>query len=119
MPADTREFNVMRSSRSIVSVLTGLVLSVALAIPACNEGGEGDRCNPLLSHDECGGTSLVCSGPGTSHPLPGNCVENYCCPPNAMSSTNPECNGTDPVCGVMPDSGGADTGAEPVDGGAG
>ena len=59
-------------------------------LPACDEGNEGDRCNPDLSHDECN-SGLVCSGPGTSQALA--CVENYCCPVPASASTNPYCNG--------------------------
>ena len=91
-----RRFSARAGAALLVSSM-----ALALAAPGCNEGGEGNRCNPLLSHDECGGSNLVCSGPGTSHPLPGSCVENYCCPPDPTTSSNPECNGTDPVCGVM------------------
>ncbi len=61
----------------------------------CDQGNEGSRCNPFLSHDECGGDTLVCSGPGTSYPLPGTCVENYCCPKDPAKSSIPYCNGTD------------------------
>jgi hypothetical protein len=107
------------SSPARAGVLLVLSLGlVAVGGPACNEGREGDRCNPLLSHDECGGGALVCSGPGTAYPLPGGCVENYCCPKNAASSSNPECNGTDPYCAVDAGAGtGADAGAEDAGGG--
>lgn len=62
----------------------------------CTGGSEGDRCNPLLSHDECGGTTLTCQQPST-------CVESYCCPNPASSSSNPYCNGT--LCPVAVDAG--------------
>jgi hypothetical protein len=81
----------------------------------CAEGQEGDRCNPLLSHDECGGDTLVCSGPSTNYPLPGTCVENYCCPKDPKTSSNPECNGTDTQCPAAPDDSGTpapDTGMD-------
>jgi hypothetical protein len=78
----------------------------------CVGGSEGDRCNPLLSHDECGGTTLTCQQPST-------CVESYCCPNPASSSSNPYCNGTlCPVVDAGPDV--ADAGEEASDdGGAG
>jgi len=55
---------------------------------ACNEGREGDRCNPDLfpGEDECG-SGLSCQTPST-------CVESYCCPPDPASSKNGYCNGT-------------------------
>ena len=83
----------------------GLVLmAIALASTGgCDQGGEGDRCNPFLSHDECG-DGLVCSGPSTNYPLPGTCVENYCCPTNPTKSSIPYCNGTDTTC-PSPDAG--------------
>jgi hypothetical protein len=49
--------------------------------PDAGGGGEGDRCNPSLSHNECGG-SLVCTQPT-------DCPENYCCP--TSGSSNPLC----------------------------
>jgi hypothetical protein len=95
-------------SRLVAARAGAVVLLSAVAIPlfgqGCAEGRDGDRCNPALSHDECGGDTLVCSGPGTSHPLPGGCVENYCCPKRPLTSSSPECNGSDLVC-VVPDAG--------------
>ena len=52
----------------------------------CDGGREGERCNPLLSHDECGG-GLSCQQPST-------CAESYCCPRMSTSSDSPYCNGT-------------------------
>ncbi len=73
-------------------IVFGLAASVVLAaIAACvGAGGEGDRCNPDLSHDECGG-GLVCTQPGA-------CPEAYCCPANASTSSNPYCRADPSVC---------------------
>jgi hypothetical protein len=68
----------MRASK----ILFGLIASAALAVAGCDQGGEGDRCNPNLSHDECGG--------GLSCQQPAECPEFYCCPTNGTSS-NPFC----------------------------
>lgn len=57
-------------------------LATVTGATACNQGSEGDRCNPSLSHDECN-DGLVCSQPV-------DCPENYCCPANGESS-NPNC----------------------------
>ena len=75
-----------------LSVLLGTLL---LSGPGCNEAGEGDRCNPLRTSDECG-SGLVCSGNplpnsiSASHPI-AFCPENYCCPADLSQSTNPNC----------------------------
>lgn len=68
--------------------LTVALVALGLVVGAgngCDGGGEGDRCNPLLSHDECG-KGLSCMQPTT-------CVESYCCPSPSTSSANPFCNG--------------------------
>ncbi len=90
-------------------VLLVLATASVTALTACDEGNEGDRCNPDLSHDECN-SGLVCSGPGTSQPLA--CVENYCCPTPASDSTNPYCNGKG--CPAPADE---DSGSDDADGG--
>ena len=72
------------------SLAFALTVSGLFVLGGCDQGNEGDRCNPDLSHNECN-SGLVCSGPGTSQPLA--CVENYCCPDPASSSSNPYCNG--------------------------
>jgi hypothetical protein len=77
----------------IVILLAGLAAALMSTAAGCtlNEwggGGEGDRCNPLLSHDECG-SGLQCTQPAF-------CPENYCCPANGTSSNpvcQPGCNG--------------------------
>ena len=54
----------------------------------CQIGQEGERCNPSLSHDECG-AGLACTQPV-------DCPENYCCPTSGNSSQpncQPGCNG--------------------------
>jgi hypothetical protein len=70
-----------------LSVLTIVAATIFLLGAACNEGHEGDRCNPKLFHDEnqCG-HGLACQMPST-------CVESYCCPSDPTTSTNPFCNG--------------------------
>ena len=68
-----------------VKGLWASLLEVALAgllVAGCDTGGEGDRCNPSLSHDRCN------SGMQCTQPL--NCPENYCCPINGASN-NPFC----------------------------
>jgi hypothetical protein len=61
-----------------------LLAALGFAGAGC-EGGltddgvtEGNRCNPLDSHNECG-SGLVCTGQGSSPAIP-FCPENYCCP---------------------------------------
>ncbi len=63
----------------------------------CNQGAEGDRCNPdlvtmnpspMYDEDECG-SGLSCQQPSF-------CPENYCCPitgPSADPNCQPGCNG--------------------------
>ena len=69
--------------------LCSLTVATVVAV-GCNQGGEGNRCNPNLSqgHDECGG-GLVCNA---AMPL---CPEAYCCPATADGglgkSDNPNC----------------------------
>jgi hypothetical protein len=70
-------------------VVVGLVAVLGIAgsmsagclPPDAGGGGEGDRCNPLLSHNECG-SGLSCTQPT-------DCPENYCCP--ADNPTSPFC----------------------------
>jgi hypothetical protein len=74
-------------------------LAIGVIAVACEQGGEGDRCNPDLSHDECN-AGLTCTQPV-------NCPENYCCPTNG-SSTDPFCQpgcngGLAAICTVDPD----------------
>jgi hypothetical protein len=101
------------SLRAPVAALIAITLTLATSIGGCDAGNEGDRCNPYESHDECD-DGLVCSGPGTSHPLPGHCVENYCCPHDPSTSAIPYCNGTDDTC-PAPDAGPAATGDDSGD----
>lgn len=65
-----------------------VLVSAALLVTGCNQGAEGDRCNPDLSHDECN-SGLRCTQPV-------NCPENYCCPISGQSDDpycQPGCNG--------------------------
>src|SRR5215468_4266169 len=73
-----------------VGSLAFLATAVLLGTAAhgCNQGREGDRCNPALTsvngvnEDECGN--------GLSCQQPVDCPENYCCPVNGPSM-NPFC----------------------------
>jgi hypothetical protein len=65
---------------------------VGLALPACDQGAEGDRCNPDLiqsggavpqyNADECGS--------GLSCQIPPTCGNAYCCP-SSPPYTDPNC----------------------------
>jgi hypothetical protein len=79
----------MKSPSLRIKISTLAILAVTAIVGfGCGTPGEGDRCNPSLSHDECSG-DLVCTQPP-------NCPENYCCPANGTSS-NPNCQpGCDP-----------------------
>ncbi len=81
--ASTRRGTVFQLSGLMVVAATFFFLGVA-----CNEGREGDRCNPDLfpGEDECG-SGLTCLTPST-------CVESYCCPSDPTTSKNGYCNGT-------------------------
>jgi len=66
-------------------LLSALGMAAMIAATGCDQGKEGDRCNPDLSHDECN-SGLTCQQPST-------CAENYCCPTPASGSDNAYCNG--------------------------
>jgi hypothetical protein len=77
------------STRTFAVVI--VLATFAFVHPACvGNGGEGDRCNPNLSHDECD-NGLVCVQPGA-------CPEAYCCPVNASASSSAYCRGDPSVC---------------------
>jgi hypothetical protein len=80
----------------VVNVLLAF-LGFGLFAVGCHEAAEGDRCNPDLvpMSSDCN-SGLTCQMPST-------CVENYCCPTPASSSTNGYCNGT--LCPPPPDAG--------------
>jgi hypothetical protein len=67
--------------RTLIGVFA-LAAGSAIVATGCDTGNEGQRCNPSLSHDECGG--------GLSCQQPTDCPENYCCPTSG-TSTNPYC----------------------------
>jgi len=85
--------------RRFGACFVALAGAAILGMGACNEGGQGDRCNPLRSSNECGG-GLVCAGnpigQSTAYAIP-FCPENYCCPLNAdgmldyASASSPYC----------------------------
>ncbi len=81
------------------TVVGALCALVFFAGAGCFTGGfgntnisEGDRCNPLVSHNECA-SGLVCTGQGSSATVP-FCPENYCCSVDGTGSIN----STDPNC---------------------
>ena len=88
------------TTKFIQACALAVIAALSLASVGCDGGHEGDRCNPSLSHDECN-DGLSCQTPST-------CVENYCCPSNASSSTNPYCNGTLCPASPAPDGGTSD-----------
>jgi hypothetical protein len=67
------------------ALVSALGFAAILALTGCDQGKEGDRCNPDLSHNECN-SGLTCQQPST-------CAENYCCPTPASGSSNAYCNG--------------------------
>jgi hypothetical protein len=86
---------------AIASLLIGLLFATTQGcIGGFNEENisEGNRCNPLDSHDECA-SGLVCSGRGVAPAVP-YCPENYCCSVDSNGNLNsnnancqPGCNG--------------------------
>jgi hypothetical protein len=67
------------------AALAAFALGAFVLTNGCDGGREGDRCNPNLSHDDCG-SGLACIQPS-------GCAENYCCPADPSKSSNPYCNG--------------------------
>jgi hypothetical protein len=84
------------------TVMVTLTLGLFAVGTGCVGGGDGDRCNPLLSHDECN-DGLTCVQPST-------CVESYCCPSDPSKSTSPFCRG-DPGACPAPEAGADASGA--------
>jgi hypothetical protein len=79
------------------AVLSAFALGAFVLTNGCDGGREGDRCNPNLSHNDCG-SGLTCIQPS-------GCAENYCCPADPSKSSNPYCNGA----GCFGDGGGGGT----------
>jgi hypothetical protein len=93
----------------LLVIAGGLVLGGA---GGCQVGQEGERCNPYLSHDECG-AGLACKNPP-------NCPEYYCCPTSTSGTRiSPYCqNGCNQGnCSIIASGGDADPGDCGVDGG--
>jgi hypothetical protein len=73
---------------SRIVLLTAFVVTSFAFGAACNEGREGDRCNPAAAaamEDECG-SGLTCQTLSV-------CMESYCCPSDPTKSSNGYCNG--------------------------
>jgi hypothetical protein len=87
--AECRNKKSIHASVARTLSFLGIALGLAIAGLGCNEGEEGDRCNPDLSHDECN-SGLVCTATTDL------CPENYCCPADGKSDNpycQPGCNG--------------------------
>jgi hypothetical protein len=90
--------NVERVGVTFTRVAGAMVFALGLTTaslePGCalgGGGGEGDRCNPDLSHNDCN-SGLTCQVP--ADPVTGaTCGESYCCPTPATGSPNGYCNG--------------------------
>jgi hypothetical protein len=66
-----------------LGVSFSLVLSVSAALLGCEQGAEGDRCNPdLVDTTECNS--------GMSCVTPSSCVVSVCCPA-APPYSDPQC----------------------------
>lgn len=76
----------------IGSLLAVIALATAAACIGQENVSEGQRCNPLASHNDCA-SGLVCTGQGSSPSIP-FCPENYCCSVDG----NGNINSTDPNC---------------------
>src|SRR5580692_4946032 len=83
-------------------LIASVSIAVLFLVIACDEGGEGDRCNPDLSHNDCN-SGLICT-------IPSTCVEAYCCPADPSTSSNPYCNGMGCPAAPMADAGEPDAG---------
>ncbi|HXX67432.1 MAG TPA: hypothetical protein VEK07_09640 [Polyangiaceae bacterium] len=82
-----------RFLRFVAASPLGLGLVLALAAGCDEQGAEGDRCNPYLSHNDCN-SGLICSGYPPSTVVIPFCQENYCCPVDSngnVTGTNPNC----------------------------
>jgi hypothetical protein len=68
----------MKTTASLVAIAL-VAIAGTYALFGCNNGVEGDRCNPDLSHNPCN-AGLTCTQPV-------NCPENYCCPASGPYSS--------------------------------
>lgn len=95
----TKKYSVMRRAALLTVVALGFV---AIGV-SCNQGREGDRCNPVAAangEDECGS--------GLSCQQPTNCAENYCCPTDLSQATNGFCKSDPNYCPAPPADAGTD-----------
>jgi hypothetical protein len=122
---------MVRGALAPIGVLFAVLsFSIAACIGGFSNDGvpEGDRCNPLSSHNECG-SGLVCTGQGSAPSVP-YCPENYCCSVDGngnINSSNPNCQlgcngGAAAICAATKDPGACAVAAgmpPPSDAGAG
>ena len=85
------------SSLHYLGPATFVVAVVALALPACDQGRQGDRCNPYLIEDSSASNGInggaynedECNSPLTCQ-TPPTCVISVCCPTSPPYS-DPNC----------------------------
>jgi hypothetical protein len=78
--------------RTRVCVFLSMLAIGGVACIGQENVSEGERCNPLASHNDCA-SGLVCTGQGSSPSVP-FCPENYCCSVDGngnLNSTNANC----------------------------
>ncbi len=113
-PVKSRQSFVARTA----CLLGAGMLCVLLALTACSNGSEGDRCEYDNNNDDCK-DGLICipasprqGAPYTVNPAYGN--SDRCCPPSQSLATHPAClpgtgTGSD---GSTPEGGTTDGGTE-------
>ena len=72
----------------IVGVLMAWTLSCLVALAACSDQDEGDRCQTQNGNEDCS-PGLVCLAAGNVNP-PFN-KSDRCCPADRRSATHPAC----------------------------
>jgi hypothetical protein len=79
---------VKRLSYRTASLFGGLAVGIFLAVAACSNQGEGERCQTANGSDDCrSGEDLVCT-PFTDLT---NTTSDRCCPRDRSTATNPVC----------------------------
>jgi hypothetical protein len=74
--------------RKIAAVVTSLTVAGWLALSACSNNGEGDRCQVNNNNDDCQ-DGLICLASSQVNPSYNN--SDRCCPVDRTKSTHPAC----------------------------
>jgi hypothetical protein len=95
--AHTKTVRQALVARAGMLTLLAAVTAVLALTHGCNQGQQGDRCNPTLAlaNDPYGANDDEC-GSGLTCQQPALCPENYCCPTSGPASSPfcmPGCNG--------------------------